>query len=291
MIKNKSSDTVKAAAKAGARTNIPVPVATDNLTIKDAKDLTGYWVGRFEADTNIEAVYAGDHRVWDYANKINISIDTIDSEKVIGHSIVAGNFRPFKGTMKKDGPTYKFSVKEPGDDKYDGAFSFSIAERDSVISGIWKANGRLRISARKYSLKKRLFNYNANQPIDYRFMDERKKKAQSYKDDDGKTYTDTAYLSTTDDIRKYNPSAGLLTKNQVANLKKADILILRNSIYARHGYSFKKLPLREYFDQQEWYIPISTNVTHELTPIEKQNITLLLRYEKNAKEYYDTFGR
>ncbi len=96
---------------------------------------------------------------------------------------------------------------------------------------------------------------------------------------------------TSADVYKYNPSTTALTKEQVSNLKKADIFILRNSIYARHGYSFKKQPLRVFFDEQDWYIPISNDVKSELTPLEKQNITLLMRYEKNAKEYYDVFGR
>jgi hypothetical protein len=74
-------------------------------------------------------------------------------------------------------------------------------------------------------------------------------------------------------------------------MKKADLFVLRNAIYARHGYSFKNQQLRAYFDQQPWYIPISTDIKSELTPIEKQNIALLMRYENNAKEYYDAFGR
>ena len=90
---------------------------------------------------------------------------------------------------------------------------------------------------------------------------------------------------------KYNASADVITKVQAANLKKADLFVLRNAIYARHGYSFKKPQLRMYFDQQSWYIPVSTDVRNELTGVEKKNIALLMRYEKNAKEYYDVFGR
>ena len=62
-------------------------------------------------------------------------------------------------------------------------------------------------------------------------------------------------------------------------------------IYVRHGYSFKKRPLRVFFDPQSWYIPVFNNIKNNLTDIEKKNIKLLLRYEKNAKEYYDSFGR
>lgn len=90
---------------------------------------------------------------------------------------------------------------------------------------------------------------------------------------------------------KYNASTQELTIAEVSNLKKGDLFILRNAIYARHGYSFKNPQLRAYFDAQTWYIPASTDVKDLLTETEKQNISLLLRYERNAKEYYDVFGR
>ena len=67
--------------------------------------------------------------------------------------------------------------------------------------------------------------------------------------------------------------------------------ILRNSIFARHGFAFRDKQLRMYFEQFNWYMPVFGDVKDELTEIEKENIDLLLRYEKNAEEYYDTFGR
>jgi thioredoxin-related protein len=45
------------------------------------------------------------------------------------------------------------------------------------------------------------------------------------------------------------------------------------------------------YDKHEWYIPVHTNIKEELTEIEKNNIKLLLIYEKNTEEYYDEFGR
>ena len=46
-----------------------------------------------------------------------------------------------------------------------------------------------------------------------------------------------------------------------------------------------------YFEQFDWYMPVFGDVKDELTEIEKKNIDLLLRYEQNAEEYYDNFGR
>ena len=50
-------------------------------------------------------------------------------------------------------------------------------------------------------------------------------------------------------------------------------------------------PLRVFFDQQLWYIPVHADITRDFTPVELANIELLLRYEGNAAEYYDRFGR
>ena len=99
------------------------------------------------------------------------------------------------------------------------------------------------------------------------------------------------FASATEVIYRINASNTLLKKKDVENLKKGDLTIIRNTIYARHGYSFKNRPLRVFFDAQSWYIPVHTNIKSDFTEIEKENIKLLLRYEKNAIEYYDYFGR
>ena len=65
-------------------------------------------------------------------------------------------------------------------------------------------------------------------------------------------------------------------------------MLLRNIIFAKHGYAFKKRPLRIYFESQPWYIPVSTNVKNELTYIEKENIKTILRYEK-YNEYHSDY--
>jgi hypothetical protein len=270
----------------------PVPKATTNLYIKNAGDLIGYWVGKFEPDTAIEPIHVGERNAWDYSNKINISIDVIKGDTVNGHSVVAGNNRPFTGIVEKDGSIFRFSVQEPGDDKYDGKFKFSVSQSDSVLIGTWKANNKIRIPARKYVLVKKLFRYDAGaRLLGEKYVDWNKKKKVTVKDDEVGDDYDVSYFATSEDVYKFNASTDLLTKYQVANMKKADLFILRNSIYARHGYSFKNQQLRAFFDKQYWYIPVNTDIKSEFTDTEKKNIELLLRYEKNAKEYYDVFGR
>ena len=73
---------------------------------------------------------------------------------------------------------------------------------------------------------------------------------------------------------------------------QGDLEVMRNSIYARHGYSFRNRRMRFLFDQLvDWYMPVSVNITGELTDLEKKNIDLLKRYEAHAEKYYDVFGR
>lgn len=291
MIKNKTANTqteldtsnVEAAA-------LPAKTNTNTL-VQTTDDLYGYWVGKFEPDSSVEHLYTGEYNVWDYSNKINISIDEINGDKVKGHSVVAGNDRPFEGTMNQEGSSFHFRLKEPGDDRYDGAFDFVIGQGDSLLVGSWKANKKIRIPVRKYSLTKKIFKYNPDLQMKLEPYVDWNKKKKIASDIDGETVYDPTYFSTTADVLKYNASKTLLTREEVANLKKADLFILRNAIYARHGYSFKNQQLRAYFDKQDWYIPISTNVKNQFTELEKKNIALLLRYEKNAKEYYDVFGR
>jgi hypothetical protein len=99
------------------------------------------------------------------------------------------------------------------------------------------------------------------------------------------------FATATNNIYKINASTSLLKEKDIANMFKGDLVVIRNTIYARHGYAFKSKPLRAFFEKQDWYVPIKTDIKNELTEIEKQNIALLLMYEKNAKEYFDNFGR
>ena len=97
----------------------------------------------------------------------------------------------------------------------------------------------------------------------------------------------------------YNPNAGEyrasvkeLGMADVENLMKNELEIMRNEIFARHGYSFvKKKELREYFENQAWYVAKTDDVKADLTPLEKKNIALILRLEDYADQHGDDFGR
>lgn len=118
-----------------------------------------------------------------------------------------------------------------------------------------------------------------------------KKKKVEMEENVFEEWVSKEFSSATDLIYEINASNTLLTKSQVENLKRGDLIIIRNTIYARHGYSFKNRPLRIFFDAQDWYIPVHSDIKSDFTKIEKENIKLLFKFEKNASEYYDYFGR
>lgn len=239
----------------------------------------GHYVGDFKAVTFKE------DKKPSYFNKINITIDSMIDGKAYGHSVVAGNARSFQGSYKKKDDNYLFEVVEPGDDQYDGKFQFVLLVKPLILEGEWEANDqKLAVTKRKFYLESRKFEYNPQTALPEDFVFD--SLYDSYKEDSD------AEESLTDDVLKFNPSLTVLKKEEVENMYQRDIEVLRNSIYARHGYSFKNRRMRYLFDRYvEWYIPLKTNILADLTDLEKKNIDLLKRYEKHAEKYYDVFGR
>src|SRR6476661_1145335 len=68
---------------------------------KQNSPVLGTYTGGFEASAFNEK------KDYVYENRITISIDSISGELLTGHSIVAGNNRPFEGNFKMDGKLFK----------------------------------------------------------------------------------------------------------------------------------------------------------------------------------------
>ena len=245
----------------------------------DSSSILGYYVGNFEAKE-----YKDDKKPM-YINKINICIDSIIKDSVYGHTIVAGNTNLLKGSILFQTKNFlQIDATEIITNKYSGKFSFELTINDKTITGQWIANDTsIAVTVREYTLHKKTFEYNPNQEIGNDFYGE---LYNSYNAKKNKTE------AITEDANKYNASIILLTSKQIENMYKRDLEIMRNAIYARHGYSFKNRVIRTFFDSEiDWYMPISTNVTAQLTEIEKKNIVLIKSYEDHAAAYYDSFGR
>jgi|GEM_PF-6368117 len=74
-------------------------------------------------------------------------------------------------------------------------------------------------------------------------------------------------------------SQKLLTDDDVRLLSKNDLKIMRNEVFARHGYIFTTPEMRSYFSQFSWYTGKYENVNAMLSDIESQNVALIRKYE------------
>ena len=74
-------------------------------------------------------------------------------------------------------------------------------------------------------------------------------------------------------------SSRYLSRNEISILSSYQLSIIRNEIFARHGYIFKSTKMRNYFNDQNWYSPRFKKVDQYLSSIEKENIKLIKEYE------------
>lgn len=76
-------------------------------------------------------------------------------------------------------------------------------------------------------------------------------------------------------------STEFLSSIWLEKLPSKELKIMRNEIFARHGYIFKAGgAMDEYFRVTTWYEPTFENVDHLLSVIEKRNIKHILEIEK-----------
>jgi hypothetical protein len=78
-----------------------------------------------------------------------------------------------------------------------------------------------------------------------------------------------------DDNRFWKFSSGIF------ELDKEELRLLRNTIYAKHGYKFNSPDLQQHFSQFSWYNGTKTNVEDILTENDKENIRLIQKIEAN----------
>lgn len=189
-------------------------------------------------------------------NKITLLIIKAEGDSILGRSIVGGNDRPFAGTFTFENGIYSISAKEPGDDKDDGQFTFFFNQDSTdLVKGSWKAYDKKRPLAKTYTLQRKKFEYKT-------------------------------------DVGSWpEASQRLLKADDIENLPKQELEFMRNEIFARHGYCFKKKNLRQQFEMEDWYVPNTVDIKGFLTDIEKQNIAIIKRYEKYAADYGDEYGR
>jgi uncharacterized protein (TIGR02145 family) len=105
-------------------------------------------------------------------------------------------------------------------------------------------------------------------------------------------------ITATNDLLKSNQSKlpgkydfaswRILQVSDLENIGKWELKVMRNEIFARHGYVFKTEALKIYFNEQKWYRNMEKRTPDDdckdyLTEIEKLNIKLIQSYEKKKE--------
>lgn len=93
---------------------------------------------------------------------------------------------------------------------------------------------------------------------------------------DKTTTTEITYNST--DEYYHITGSRKLTYDDIKGLSNRELRIMRNEIYARHGYIFQDAMLRDHFLQKPWYTPQTKNVA--LSNIEQYNVLFIKSYEQ-----------
>ncbi|MEC5172927.1 MULTISPECIES: YARHG domain-containing protein [Chryseobacterium] len=273
-----------------------ITVKRDSLAVPEIhKEYYGIYMGDF-AGKEIITPEIGEDYEGDVYKRIALKINRITKDSVYGQSIVDGNQRPFRGVFNEAAAS--FILDESGNDKTDGRFEVKLS--NDSLTGTWNAFNKTAVKApsKRVKLIKKEFVYNPNFMLspDNDLIDWENPKSfvEKYTDEEtGKTETYTASKNriASDAVFKINASKQKLTEKDVKNLRKLDMEIIKNSVFARHGYSFKKATYRNFFEQTDWYIPVSDNVDNDLSSLEKENVALLNRFIKYAEDKYDSFGR
>lgn len=272
-------------------------VKKDSVTAPEIyKEYYGIYTGDFAGMEKMTDDSDGSEYESNVLKRISLKINRITKDSVYGQSIVNGNQRPFRGVFNESAKS--FVLDEPGNDKTDGRFEVKL--NNDSLSGKWTAFNTSAVKApnKTVKLSKKEFVYNPNFMLDQNsdLVDWSNPKdfVEKYTNEEtGKTesYTTSKNRVASEAIFKLNASKQKLTEKDLKNLRKLDMEIIKNSVFARHGYSFKKETYRNFFEQTDWYIPVSNNVDQDLSPMEKENVALLNRFIKYAEDKYDSFGR
>lgn len=79
----------------------------------------------------------------------------------------------------------------------------------------------------------------------------------------------------------YNSDTDYLTPADLSGYNKDSLALIRNEIYARHGYVFNQEPFKSYFNSKSWYHqnPSFKGNDSDLNEYEKANIILIKKLE------------
>lgn len=68
----------------------------------------------------------------------------------------------------------------------------------------------------------------------------------------------------------------VFTLDELNKKTEEELAVIKNEIFASHGYMFTTEKWQDYFESKSWYMPSDDDATGKLTEIEKKNIELIL---------------
>ncbi len=178
--------------------------------------------------------------------KIGLFVQRLTPTAIEGYCWVGQNRRPFQGTVRQEGGVYQVIAREPMTLRSDGEFRLRLdPATPQRLTGSWHP-GHPSGVARTFRLVPRSCEAGAQ-------------------------------------VGEYPASQRLLTGTEL-QATAFELALMRNEIYARHGYAFANRMFAVYFADQDWYIPCSNNVSSRLSVIEKKNLDRLRKAEKYAAQ-------
>lgn len=91
--------------------------------------------------------------------------------------------------------------------------------------------------------------------------------------------SELSYGAVSDDMFDYL-SNEKLTDADLKGKTKDVLRVMRNAIFARHGYIFQSQDLTDFFERFSWYEPKTRNVNNLLNKVELYNVDMIKKYEK-----------
>ena len=85
------------------------------------------------------------------------------------------------------------------------------------------------------------------------------------------------------DIFLFPSDSVLITEGELEKLDDKTVELIKNEIYARHGYIFTNRALKKYFESFNWYEPNEEYSPNLLNPTEKANLKTIKKFQSREK--------
>lgn len=79
------------------------------------------------------------------------------------------------------------------------------------------------------------------------------------------------------------PDVSYLERSDIESKSRGELDVMRNTLYARRGYRFKRKDLQSYFGQFSWYRPVTSDMNsiyRSMSSVERHNVDLISGYER-----------